>query len=68
MQTYTFDTIIQDGMIPIPEKYRGITTGEVRVTIQKEESAQPRRKRTYNAGKLNISGFKFSREEANARK
>ena len=65
MQTYTFDTIIHDGMIPIPEEYRNITAGEVKITVQKEESGH--RRKTYNAIELDTRNFKFNREESNAR-
>jgi len=68
MQTYTFDTVIQNGMISIPEEFKNYTAGEARITIQKNEPAESRKRKSYSAGKLNIAGFKFNREEANARR
>jgi len=68
MQTYTFDSEIRNGTILLPEKYRDISAGEVRVIIQKEEPTSFKKKKTYNAIELDISGFKFNREEANARR
>ena len=65
MQTYTFDTVIQDGIIPVPEEYRNITAGVVKITIQKEEPGL--RKKTYNAIELDTKNFTFNREESNAR-
>ena len=65
MQTYTFDTIIQNGIIPIPDEYKNITDGEVKITIQKEDSIF--KKRTYKAIELDTKNFTFSREESNAR-
>ena len=67
MQTYTFDSEIRNGIILLPEEYKNISAGEVRVTLQKVEPSQPKKMKTYNAIELDISGFKFSREEANAR-
>ena len=68
MQVYTFNAEIRNGTILLPEEYKDIVPGEVRVTLQKEDSFRPSRKKTYNAIELDISGFKFNREEANARK
>ena len=65
MQTYTFDTTIHDGMITIPDEYRNITSGEVKITIQKEEAIN--NKKTYNAIELDTANFTFNREESNAR-
>jgi len=67
LQTYTFDSIIQNGIIPIPEEYRDIAAGEVKITIQKEEQAFPISRKTFNAIELDTRGFTFNREEANAR-
>jgi len=67
LQTYTFDSIIQNGIIPIPEEYRNIAAGEVTITIQKEEYAPPKNRKTYNAIELDTRNCTFNREEANAR-
>ena len=66
MQTYTFDTVVQDGTISIPDEYKHLAAGAVKVTIEKNES-NPRKNATFDAIKLDTRGFKFDREEANAR-
>ena len=68
LQTYTFDPIIQNGIIPIPEEYRNIAAGEVTITIQKEEHVFPKSRKTYNAIELDTRNFTFDREESNARR
>jgi hypothetical protein len=67
LQTYIFDSVIQNGVIPIPEEYRYITAGEVKITIQKEEPDLPKNRKTYNAIELDTRNFTFDREESNAR-
>ena len=67
LQTYTFDSIIQNGIIPIPEEYRNIAVGEFKITIQKEEHTLPENRKTYNAIELDTRNFTFNREESNAR-
>jgi len=67
MQTYTFDSIVQNGIIPIPEEYRNIAVGEVKITIQKEEHTISESGKTYNALELDTRNFTFNREESNAR-
>jgi hypothetical protein len=67
LQTYTFESIIQNGLIPIPEEYRSIAIGEVKITIQKEEHERPENMKTYNAIELDTRNFTFNREESNVR-
>ena len=67
LQTYTFESIIQNGIIPIPEEYRNIAVGEVKITIQKEKSDLPENRKTYNAIELDTKNITFNREESNAR-
>jgi hypothetical protein len=67
MQTYTFESIIQNGIIPIPEEYRNIAVGEAKITIQKEEYDLPKNRKTFNAIELDTRNFTFDREEANTR-
>jgi len=67
LQTYTFDSIIQNGIIPIPEEYSNIAVGEVKITIQKEEHDLPKNNKTYNAIELDTRNFTFDREESNVR-
>jgi len=66
LQSYTFDSIIQNGVIPIPEEYKDIA-GEVKITIQKEEHALPKNRKTFDAIELDTRNITFNREEANAR-
>jgi hypothetical protein len=67
LQTYTFDSIIQNGIISVPEEYSNIAAGEVTITIQKEEPNLRGKKKTYNAIELDTRNCTFNREEANAR-
>jgi hypothetical protein len=67
LETFTFDSIIQNGIIPIPEEYRDIADGEVKITVQKEEHILSKNRKTYNAIELDTRNFIFSRDESNAR-
>jgi len=67
LHTFTFDTIIQNGVIPVPEEYRDIAAGEVKITVQKEDHTLSKNRKTYNAIELDTGNFTFNREEANAR-
>jgi hypothetical protein len=67
LQTYTFESIIQNGIIPVPEEYRNIAVGEVKITIQKEDHDPNENRKTYNAIELDTRNFTFNREESNAR-
>lgn len=65
MYAIEFQTKVKDGSIPIPEEYRNKFTGNVRVILLAEESAD-----TFDmiehlmANPLNVEGFKpFTREE-----
>ena len=68
MQTYTFNSEIKNGTILLPDELKYLSSGEVKVILQKEEIIQPRKLKTYDAIELDIMGFKFNREEANARR
>lgn len=58
-------------MIKIPKNIQAQLHGEFRVIILQETSTQekkaPRKKRTLSAVKIKTKGFKFNRDEANAR-
>jgi len=48
-------------------EYRDIPAGEVKITIQKEDRALHKSRKTFNAIELDTRNFTFNREEANAR-
>ena len=66
MQTIEFNSVISDGVIPIPEKYRGSLSSSVRVIVMANDTAVPESK-NFSAMKLKTKNFKFNREEANER-
>ena len=75
MQTYEFYAQPKDGAIPIPERYRELITDSVMVIVieKKPEVFEGRtgdaRKKTdaLSPPTLKTKGWKFNREEANAR-
>ena len=75
MQAYEFYAKPKDGAIPIPEQYKGQITDYVMViVIEKKPSAlnrqeaNVRRKTDFlSQPSLRTKGWKFNREEANAR-
>jgi hypothetical protein len=67
MTTISFDAVAEDGTIRIPAKYTKQVQSKVRVLLfpmQQTESAKSSRIPFYG---FNTSGYKFDREEANAR-
>jgi hypothetical protein len=71
MQAYEFNTIVQEGMIRIPEQYQDklLSPSSVRVILLSnatESNISPGNKK-FTAMKLHTKGFTFNREEANER-
>ena len=76
-QAISFDTIIESGIIRIPEQYIKAIPSSVKVTVA--PNVKPKIKHGANSGvgvlsetsfcalKINTSDFKFDREEANER-
>ena len=68
MQTVEFNATIENGMIPIPSQYRDSVSDNVRVIILSDTNAnKPKKKKIHSIG-IDMTGYKFDREEANARR
>jgi exosome complex RNA-binding protein Rrp4 len=68
MQTYEFDTIIEnEGVIYVPKQYLEKVSSTVTVIIRSNEDISQNRKKIFSAMKLKTKGFKFNREAANDR-
>jgi hypothetical protein len=70
MQAIEFKTTIHNGIVTIPSQYSPAWEGKAIRIIVLEDIAQPiepPQKIQFNAISLNTQGFKFNREEANAR-
>jgi hypothetical protein len=71
MQAVEFETRVENGFIPIPYQYRDTFSDKVKVIILAEEKTfeEPikQKKKIYSIG-IDMTGYKFDREEANARR
>ena len=68
MQAVEFNATIENGVIPIPRKYKNSIADKVRVIILSEPNTEkPKKKKIYSIG-IDMTGFKFDREEANERR
>lgn len=73
MQAIEFKTILQNGIVTLPPEYANQWEGKtIRVLVlddseQVEESVKPPQTSPFKAISLKTKGFKFNREEANAR-
>ncbi|MDR2617649.1 MAG: hypothetical protein LBC62_02155 [Treponema sp.] len=73
MRAVEFETKVENGVIPIPFQYQDSITDNVRVIVLSEEkaAAEPvkvqKREKIYSIG-IDMAGYKFDREEANARR
>jgi hypothetical protein len=71
MEAIEFIATAQKGNIKIPKQYQEQLNDQFRVIILQEavapEKKGPRKRRTLNAVRIKTKGFKFDREEANAR-
>jgi hypothetical protein len=78
MSAIQFDTIINNGVIHIPEQYIKIVPSAVNVTLVPTNQAKPRFRPKTTKGKplsidefpavLDTKNWKFNREEANERR
>jgi hypothetical protein len=66
MQAYEFNAAIENGVIHIPDMYRGRIRPNVKVILL-EQDRDKSAKKDFSALHLNTKGFKFDREEANER-
>jgi hypothetical protein len=72
MQAIEFESKVENGAIPIPFQYRDSITEDVRVIVLSKEEvavnpAKPGKKKLHYIG-IDMNGYKFDREEANARR
>ena len=71
MKAIEFITKAKNGVIKIPKEYKEQLQDEFRVIILQELPAEEKKisgkKRTLSAAKIKTKGFKFNRDEANAR-
>jgi hypothetical protein len=68
MQAVEFETRVENGVIPIPFQYKDSVTDNVRVIVLSETNmGKPKKKKIYSIG-IDMSGYKFDREEANERR
>ena len=72
MQAVEFNAIIENGVIPIPNQYRDTFYDNVKVIVRTEEkyshdSSKHKKKKIHYIG-IDMTGYKFDREEANARR
>jgi len=70
MQAVEFETKIENGVIPVPYQYRDSFSDNVKVILlskDKVEQKPRKKKKIYSIG-IDMTGFKFDREEANARR
>ena len=75
MEAYEFYATPDDGKINIPEQYRSKITSGVRVILLEENSHSTDKRSTSSTRKSDLllpptaktTGWKFNREEANAR-
>jgi len=75
MQAYEFYAKPKDGMIRIPEQYKNLITDNILVivlekpptTLSREEVSVREKTDLLSAPSLKTKGWKFNREEANAR-
>ena len=68
MQAVEFNAVVENGVIPIPHEYKNSIAEKVRVIVLSELNAEkPKKKKIYSIG-IDMTGFKFDREEANERR
>ena len=70
MVAFEFNTVQENGIIKIPEKYLKDTSGNLKVIILMEnpkEIISGKNKNPFDAVKIKTKNFKFNREEANER-
>jgi len=67
MQAIEFSATVENGVIPIPRRYKNSVADKVRVIVLSETNVEkPRKKKIYSIG-IDMTGYKFDREEANER-
>jgi hypothetical protein len=67
VRTYEFTAIAKDGYIEIPAKYKNDITAVVKVTVVTEETSRSRKSDLFPYLGIDMSGYKFDRQEVNER-
>ena len=68
MQAVEFTATVENGVIPIPRRYIKSVADKVRVIVLSQSAAEkPKKKKIYSIG-IDMTGFRFNREEANERR
>jgi hypothetical protein len=67
MQTYEFQANVDNGRIEIPAKYKDVIHTPVRVFVMTDWQTGSQRKHKIPSLGLDMTGYKFDRQEANAR-
>ena len=67
MSTYQFNAVIKDGTIRIPDEYASRLTSKVRVVVMPESKKVANKASLFPNLHLDTIGYKFDRDEANAR-
>ena len=68
MQAVEFNATVKNGVIPIPNQYKNSVSDKVRVIVFSEvHKEKQKKKKIYSMG-INMTGYKFDREEANERR
>jgi uncharacterized protein YcgL (UPF0745 family) len=70
MEAIEFETISKDGMIKIPDQYREFLSKPVKVIllrVDEPEAASADIDKVFDRINLDLSGYKFDRDEANER-
>jgi hypothetical protein len=67
MQAVEFETFVENGVIPIPLEYRNSVAESVKVIVLNKEPVKTAGKsKIYSIG-VDMTGYKFDRDEANER-
>ena len=66
MQAFEFQTTAQDGLIRIPDRFKGKFTPNIKVIVLNDEREKPK-KTSFPYFAVDTTGYVFDREEANER-
>ena len=70
MQAVEFNATVENGVIPIPSQYREAFSDNVKVFVRAEKKTDQesvKKKKLFYIG-IDMTGYKFDREEANERR
>ena len=67
MLAYEFNSIVNENVIMIPEKYHGLIRSDMRVIVIEKELTETKKVSAFSALRLKTKGVKFDREIANER-